>query len=94
MWILPKLIRNFYSGLEFGYQYASSTGTYACAHYKRLNWKYFLMHTVITPKFASTSNCLMPKCTCKVACAKYGATSNKDKDGILASDKYKDDNPV
>ena len=52
------------------------------------------MHTVITPKFASTSNCLMPKCTCKVACAKYGATSNKDKDGILASDKYKDDNPV
>ena len=62
---------------------------------KEPNRKHFLMPIVIKPKFASTSNCPVPKCTsCKLACAKkcnpqvvqYHAI--KEKEVFLALDKY------
>ena len=62
---------------------------------KEPNGNHLLMTTVIIPKFATTSNCPVPKCTpCELTLAKkcnpqvVQQQAIKEKDGILALDKY------
>ena len=83
---------NFALTLKIGYEHASDRGTHACTYSKRAKWKNLSMQTVVNHKFASTSNCLIPKCIFFEA-KKHNPQvvqqqDIKNNEGILVLNKY------